>query len=326
MNILIITPNTIDTTSFYRAWGVFPNIARTMGDINLITDKGKSMSWVDIGQMDLIYMHRPYTIEQYNFAQYAKEMKVPLWVDFDDDLTSIPEWMSFYNLYMQETTQKIIAGIISMADVVTTSTQALANRFTKLNTMIQVIPNALNDDIFSTDQLPYSEKKVVLWRGSETHHMDLMHFTEAIASCVTREEWEWMYFGFNPWFLPKTKHIPVMDPVMYFRTMKSIHPAVMFVPLIKDTFNQCKSNINWLEATMSGSIALVPDWEVWDVPGVFRYEDTKTFGVELQYLMSGESYFVRKQSYQASWDYIKDNLLLSIVNKQRVQLIEMLVK
>jgi hypothetical protein len=117
-----------------------------------------------------------------------------------------------------------------------------------------------------------------------------------------------------------------MDPVMYFRTMKVLTPAVMFVPLIKDTFNQCKSNINWMEATLSGSVALVPDWESWNAPGVFKYQDTQTFEAELQYLMSAESFFVRRQAYQASWDYIRENLLLSEVNKQRIQLIEMLVK
>ena len=326
MNILIITPNPIDTTSFYRAWGVFQNLVRTMGDIHLLSDKGRSMTWVDINQVDLIYMHRPFTIEQLKFAQYAKEMKVPLWIDYDDDLTSIPHWMSFYELYMSDTTQHIMAEIIGMADVVTVSTEALKERLKGLNTMMQVIPNALNDDILPSKPLPYSDKKIVMWRGSETHHMDLMHFTQSIQQCVVKEEWEWYYFGFKPWFLPMTRHIPVMDPVMYFRTMRSISPSVMFVPLINDIFNQCKSNINWLEATQCGAVALVPDWQTWNVPGAIQYKDTEDFTELLKYLMSGESYFQRKNSYEASWDYITENLLLSEVNKQRVQIIEMLTK
>jgi hypothetical protein len=326
MNILIVTPNQIDTTSYYRAWGVFPQITRAMPDIHLLSDKGRSMTWVDINQMDLVFMHRPYTLDQLNFAMYAKEMGVPLWVDYDDDLTSIPEWMSFYQTYMNEQTQKLIQTFLSVADVVTVSTQALAERFKSVARLLDVIPNALNDDFLLKETPVYSDKKIVMWRGSETHHVDLLNYSDQIKSCLTRDDWEWMYFGYNPWFLPKTKHIPVMDPVMYFKTIRSIAPSVMFTPLVDDTFNRCKSNINWMEATMAGAVALVPGWDTWTVPGAIQYKDQADFAELLKYLMSGESFFVRKQSHEASMQFIRDNLLLSKVNEKRMAIIEMLAR
>ncbi len=324
MNILIITPNPIDTTSFYRAWGVFPFLAKEH-NITLISDRGKSLTWVDIAQMDIVYMHRPFTIEQLNFAQYVKEMKIPLWVDYDDDLTSIPAWMSFYQTYMNDNTQKIIKAVIGIADIVTVSTSELKRRYADLNELIEVIPNAFNDYILG-DFMPYNSKKIVMWRGSETHHVDLMNFKDDIEKCINREDWEWQYFGFNPWFLPKTKHIPVMDPVMYFRTMRSINPGVMFVPLIDDTFNRCKSNINWLEATYAGAACLVPDWEEWNHTGTFTYKDHDSFVQQLTFLMSPESALVRKTAYQQSVDEINRNFGLSKVNNARLEIINFLKK
>ena len=326
MNILIITPNPIDTTSFYRAWGVFPYLSRRMDGLNLITDKNRQMTWADIAQMDLVYMHRPFALEHLKFAQYVKEMKIPLWMDYDDDLTSIPEWMSFYQTYMTEQTQKIIATLIGLADVLTVSTQALKDRFQSLNKAITIIPNALNDFIFDTNPMPYNANKIMMWRGSETHHVDLLTFSETIKKSVNKEDWEWQYFGYNPWFLPKTRHIPTMDPIMYFRSIRSINPGVMFVPLVDDTFNRCKSNINWLEATYAGSVCLVPEFESWDVRGVFRYATIAEFSALLEFLMSPESILLRKSHYLASWEHIKDNYLLSVVNGKRKAIIKQLVK
>lgn len=323
MNILVITPSPIDTTSFYRAWGVLPYLK---GDIHLISDKGKQMSWVDIAQMDIIFMHRPYTVEQLRFARYAKEMHIPLWMDYDDDLTRIPEWMSFHSMYMNDETQQIIKALIGIADVVTVSTPDLAARFSELNKTIFTIPNALNDYMLDTTPAPYPEKKIILWRGSETHHMDLFAYVEHIRKCITREDWEWTYMGFNPWYLPKTRHIPTMDPIMYFRTLKSLQPGLMFVPLIDDTFNRCKSNIAWLEATYAGAVCLVPEWESWNQKGSMKYDGGAEFETQLQWLMSGESIFVRKAAYEQSWNTIHESLLLSKVNQQRETVINLLKK
>lgn len=325
MNILIVTPQPVDTTSWYRAWGVFPELVKLgkkLGvDINLFSDKGKQFAWNDINQMDLIYMHRPYTLAHLKFAVYCKDMNKKIWMDYDDDLTSIPEWMPFYETFMNQDTLNVVWKLISLADVLTVSTKALGERLRKESYV--VVPNAYNDYLLSPD-CKYSESNTVMWRGSDTHFMDLFSFTPQIREQYEsfKEQWVWTYFGYNPWFLPKHHHIPVMDPVMYYKKIRELAPNVMFVPLVNNGFNQCKSNINWIEATMAGAVCLVPKWESWDTPGSYKYTDAESFNQGLYFLLSDD--YEKKAAWEESMNYIVDNLLLSSVNNSRLNILDKL--
>jgi hypothetical protein len=167
-----------------------------------------------------------------------------------------------------------------------------------------------------------------MWRGSDTHHVDLMQFSDAIRSCMNRDDWEWMFFGYNPWFIPKTRHIPTMDPVMYFRTIRQINPGVMYVPLVDNVFNRCKSNINWIEGTMAGAVVLIPNFESWEWSSntdALVYQDSENLTERLSWLMNGESQLLRRRIHQEAVQYIRENLLLSKVNQQRIEIIEQLI-
>ena len=134
--------------------------------------------------------------------------------------------------------------------------------------------------------------------------------------------WSWVFIGDRPWFvdyMDKTKVnvVPGMDIIDYMMFMKKISPAIQIVPLHPCDFNLKKSNIAMIEGTYAGAVTVAPDWLEWKHPGVNNY--TNNFGKTVENLINNEK-DLQKQ-YSQTYNYIKENLLLSKVNNLRKDLL-----
>jgi hypothetical protein len=338
--ILIVTPVPHDSTSLYRAFGVFQNLKKH-ADIELVNLAGNpSVTWVDLIQADILFMHRPFQPAQLSLAQYCRKLGKPLWVDFDDDLLHVPDHMTFAPIYQNPENINALVECTKMADVVTVTTTGLRDVYSKINPNVQIIPNALNDDLFGKmrETIPENDEKIVGWRGSETHFMDLMVHADAINAAIqsTRGQkkatiinirsgknmvkpWEWVFMGFRPFFINGIKHVPVSDPMPYFENIRRINPKIMMVPLIDNTFNRCKSNINAIEAYFSGAVPLVPDWPEWNVPGAVKYKNPAEFGALLDALIRGD--YKLEQRVAEGWNWVWENRL-SVTNIKRAEILK----
>lgn len=330
-NILFITPSPSDATSWYRAWGPFGALRKENPGINLVTGVNK-FTWPVFQMTDIAFMQRPYSNSHVKIAKMAKENKNKLWVDYDDDLFSVPGDNPAFGIYNSEETQKNIATIIAMADVVTVSTMFLKRRLERLNENIVVVNNGINDFILDDfDPKPFSDRpKFFNWRGSNTHQRDILSNSEAILNLEKKsweKKWKWHWIGYNPWFLTEhfknEGHAITSDPLdvmEYHHFIKKLQPTCQIVPLADNKFNRSKSNIAWLEATWSGAITIAPNWEEWRKPGVLTYSDVEGFGNQMELAMAmndGELESMLKASRQE----IAENYLLSKLNKIRENVI-----
>jgi hypothetical protein len=133
-----------------------------------------------------------------------------------------------------------------------------------------------------------------------------------------------MFMGFSPWFLSETNnkgHIPSLDIVPYMKTLFDMAPSCLHVPLHDNTFNRCKSNIAWIEASFAGTVSVVPAW--WNVPGALPYTDGASYYEAIKSVIKGEIDKVKMNA--ESWEFITDTLLLSKVNNERIQIINSLI-
>jgi hypothetical protein len=144
-----------------------------------------------------------------------------------------------------------------MADMVTTSTEALSNYiYNLLGVKCETINNGI--DLNKYPILPYNNNGATIWRGSETHKTDLREFREVFESIETEIE----FWGFDPVrsspYLNVNKSIYVkgLDPIVYFNTLRAKNISTILSYLIDDEFNRCKSNIAWIEATMCGAVCM----------------------------------------------------------------------
>lgn len=319
----MVCPEFNDSTSFYRAAGPFSQLRKIM-DIELKLPR--QISWSDILLCDAVFSLRPCSPEHLKLICAAKDLKKPVWVDFDDDFSSIPKANPASKVYNNDKVQSCVKDCISLADIVTVTTGFLKERLAILNKNIVVVPNAIDTDILPPRQK--ESNQVVLWRGSATHDEDLNFYTTEIVEIAKKyPNMSFEFLGFPFWNtmnqMPKenTKILSPVDIPVYFHALSTIRPKVMQVPLMDSPFNRSKSNIAYLEGCYGGAVTLAPDWNEWRHPGCVGYKSKDDYWYQLEQIIQMSPSDAMSAS-ASGWEYILDTLTLSKVNKIRKEILE----
>lgn len=313
-NIAVLSYSGGDACQYYRGLGILNELRHY--DIST-TRIQNAASWLELSASDIGFMQRPYLPQHVALAKLVKQ-QMPLWIDYDDLLTALPESNPSYVTYAAKEVRESIEHLSQLADVVTVSTEALKTHLGRED--IRVIPNAYNDYRLPTERnVVERENKIVLWRGTNSHAGDIFTHKDALNALIRHNpDVHFLFLGFLPWMLdlsaPNIDHMPAKDMYEYFQFVDKLAPDVTIVPLEDEIFNQCKSNIAWLETARSGTITVAPFWESWAVPGVYAYEDD-FFDTAHGALTEGEKWW-------GGWDYIQNNLLLSEINRLRAKVVD----
>lgn len=329
VKVLVNCPNPQDATSLYRGVGPLGTLRRQ--DDRIQIESAMEYYWGTFKLHDLLFIQRPYNAKHLMAIQMAKDNNVPVWIDYDDDLFSVPQSNPAHRVYNKDDVRKTVATCIATADVVTVSTQYLKDQFQKgpqaLNKDIRVIPNAFDDDLLRYRTKPNQERRrLMAWRGSNTHQSDLHSCLPQIVDAVNKDStWTWLFQGDAPWFLTSKLgnnaiFAEPLDPIVYFKQMHEMKPSVMIVPLEDNTFNRSKSNIAWMESAFFGGMTIAPQWDEWKRPGCVNYASPDEFGRAIQDIMKGV--YNPTDMAEEAWAYIQENLLLSRVNEMRLQVIQ----
>jgi hypothetical protein len=340
INAILNIPNHHDATCFYRMAGPFAQMRKTYPEMQLSLQMHQHYSFTPCMMADVAVFQRPSTAAELDAIRIFKRLGVPVIVDYDDLLFSVPTDNPAHAMYMNRETRDTIVAIVREADCVWVSTKELKRCLqlpnAVLNERVYVVPNALDDLHLvrgkRTNPRPPNERQpAVLWRGSQTHHRDVMEFAPEMQRVAEKfPQWSFVFAGWNPWFLTdvmRDKQAITSGPLPVGEFMDFVYatgPQVGMVPLHDSRFNRCKSNIAWLEMTWAGAACLVPDWEEWRNPGAVTYRTPEDFMAGLVSLLEMKP-GQRDELNRMSWDHIEKNFLLSRVNGIRAATIEALV-
>lgn len=319
MKIRTISPQIIGACNYYRNMGV-------LSKLDLTLEYSDIFEWHTLLDVDILFLERPYTDNHLLAIKYAKDFNLKIWIDYDDNLFCLPEWNPSYSIFNQQAVQDNIKKCCESADIITVPTIKLKEEFLKYNKNIEIVPNAHNDFNFPLEFNP-SKNQTIFWRGSDTHRVDLQYVLKSMVEVNKNNlEWTWEFIGKGLWFVTdyiqnKIVH-PELNIIPYFTRIKKINPAIWIVPLFPLPFNQAKSNCAWIESTYAGAVCLAPDTEEWHRPGIINYVDPEDFKNKLQLLIDNPD--KRLKNYTSSYEYVKKNLVLSHVNKQREDIINKL--
>jgi hypothetical protein len=346
-------PGPNDGTSLLRGYG--PLNAMLKEDLRLELVQPPSlpsgdweMNWAWLTSCDALFMQRPFTPKHAQVIVMAKMAGLPVWVDWDDDLCSVPAYNPKADLYVPEVVRPNIDRITRLADMVTVSTEALLKSRTEaLGKLLQadgnrgpstagkmpaelgkvrVIPNAC---MWPFSDLPRCKR--ISWRGGASHDGDLMHVLPTLNELSRAPQlslWKWLFIGDINWMVPDAipqanfEHDPGADVYLYMRIFQQLAPFVHIVPFANNPFNRARSNLAWLEATSAGAVVLAPDWEEWRRPGIINFRDMDEFKARLKVICSQfRSADGVHPNVHESRRFISENLLLPVVNRMRWDLL-----
>lgn len=326
MKVLVTVSNPDEACSFYRACGPWSALAKKHRDVQVVYSKNPM--WADIRQVDLVYVQRAASQDYLKIVLTAKDLGVPVWLDYDDDLINLPRDNPNFHYYSRHT--NLLKELVGMADLVTVTTRALQRSLSQYSKNVEVIPNALDEVLIKWRSFE-ARNKIVMWRGTATHTRDVGSVApELVANARAFQEYQWLFLGADPcaWqvseLMPKvTRLTEQMNPLTFFRTMITLAPEVLVAPLHDCPFNRAKSNIAAIEGALAGAAIIAPDWEEWRIPGVVTYKNSDEFKELLSRMLSGQINTNLKA--QETWNYVRDELSLSLVNERRLRLARELV-
>lgn len=319
MNVLFLSYKRSDSCSFYRSAGIAADLRRKTPHNITTMEWEAGLDWAAITSYDLIMFQRPYNKTSLSLLSYIKACNIPVWIDYDDNLLEIPPENKAFDAYGDEERDSI-KKMLTLADVVTVTTDELKHAFSQWSDNIQVIPNAFNDLIFQRPAKLPKRNNSVLWRGTDTHIYDIMTFAGAINKVAADfKDTQFLYMGYRPWFLDSVNNgfVKSQDIIVYFQSLIKLAPKIMQVPLHDNIFNRCKSNIACLEGAYAGAISIVPSW--WDIPSCLSYTDEQSYYDALYAVLCGNVDIVALN--KISWEWIMDNLRLSKINVLRLQIL-----
>jgi hypothetical protein len=335
ITILVCIPDANDVTSFYRGIGPLAALRKTSDVVlnYIVMNQKIDRSMVQL--CDIAFFQRPFLAEHVQAMQLCKDLSRPVWVDYDDDLFTVPSDNPTQRIYGRAEIQGHVQSLIDMADCVSVSTEFLKGRlqhYTKSKDKFFVIENGMDLNLFKRPKEMPKRENLIMWRGSPTHHRDVMSVADQIMKVYEkRTDYSWEFVGDRLWFLtdrmdPKRAKVTPPQPVeAYTRYIFNQHPRVWVTPLHDNVFNWSKSNIAWIEATYAGAVSVAPMMREWMQPGVFNYDFKKESKARFEdALLTAMDLSDEEQAkkVEASWDKVVTYYNLEVQNKKRMELIK----
>jgi hypothetical protein len=333
INILEIDPDTNSAMSMYRGRLPLIRLCKKYRDIQF-TPGGRNVSteWDFLNLFDIVFMMRPTEVHHLNIIKACNNFNIPVWIDYDDLLTNIPQDNPAYFVHYNSKDYKaVIDQILMRCTFATFSTKKLmetmAPNILKKST---VIPNAMDLEMFRKPKLIGTGDRI-LWRGGTTHKRDIYEFSGPIRETLRGSGWIAEFMAYNPIEITEyidCEYTPYMNKADYFNRMANMNSKISIVPLSHKEgdiqFNQSKSNIAWMESTYAGMAVLAPNWDEWRRPGIVNYTDKKDFAQKLNSMMNGE--YDLESLRQASWNFIRTEISLEKTNVIRYELLKQHLK
>lgn len=168
----------------------------------------------------------------------------------------IDNWIDGKNIDLEKNIKKMAAfeEILAIADMVTVTTDILAEVYKPYNSNVVVLPNCVDTDIWQSLPLKEVDEIRLFWSGGSSHFEDLCMIQDVIPAVIKKySNVKLVLLGqkFDGPLLnvPKDRiefHPWTPTPAYPYKTA-ILNPTIGLIPLVDNEFNRRKSSIKWLE-------------------------------------------------------------------------------
>lgn len=255
-SILIIEPPGITGVSWWRIHQPFMHIERQYGEYYSIKRTSKQVSNEDLMYADIVFISRPCTELDVKIIKRAKAFDCLILLDFDDDILNVPIGHTLLMEFAEFA--PAIKECMAMADWIWCSTDALRYVCDAIGRS-EVIKNAVTPEQIERATLaPWT--RTAAWRGTHSQFHDLFAQRHFFTDNHHKADF-WRWLGYIPPFEEIEKTVFegqrwTQDTAGYILGLHKMQCNWLWKPLKDHPFNDAKSNIAWLEATISGAVCV----------------------------------------------------------------------
>ena len=182
--------------------------------------------------------------------------------EIDDDVFNVDQvnWMA-YGSYSRADTQDAVAHAAQVADLVTVTTEPLAEVMRQHNPNVAVLPNCVPDELL-THERPRRDRVVLGWAGGASHAWDMHMVAQPLRRFIDRNpavELHLIGTDYGP-TIERSRRYTAWDedPWGYYR---NIDFDIGIAPLADSPFNRSKSAVKALEYAALGIPVVASDVE-----------------------------------------------------------------
>lgn len=209
----------------------------------------------DLFGSDVVILSRPNDQKTLDYVKRAKDIGLSKIIyDLDDAITNLPFYHDQFVYHRNRT--NIAHQLFELSDLFWVSTDALRYEVGDLNRAM-VVPNAVYEWDLPHEASP--DRGLWMWRGKGMQKEDVYQAGVEVYEQIKAKPRRWVFWG----CLPNIGHLDNViveeydtDTQSYFAKLKNARFNGVWKPLVECHFNDCKSNISWIEATMSGGVCL----------------------------------------------------------------------
>jgi hypothetical protein len=271
INVHVLEYPLLSNVAYWRLFRPIQVIRRLYPGVFNFQVLKKGMDFSHILNSDIIISPRPGQLPYVSeYILKAKKNGVSFIVDLDDDLLNLPRHHDIFHDYKEgEPAREEALKILDLADIFWYSTPKFLETYGKTyGKPGMVIPNAVLPGDLPNGPAP--DRGVWTWRGRAAQIHDLIGAGWDWYEEIKEKPKLWVFLGFDPPLrhavnTDSVRHIS--DPQEYFEKWKALGANGVWKPIINHPFNDHKSNIAWIEATIAGGVCLTnyagkPGWEL----------------------------------------------------------------
>lgn len=344
LKVQVLSGNSTDACSLYRCFGPFQYMHRN-DEVELI-DKDM-VGWRHSSMAHILFVQRPHIASELAAMETAKNLGIPVIVDYDDPLAQVPVYNPTWQKLKAD--QSYIANTrkaLHLADKIWVSTPALKESFLRDDprlapSKIEVISNGWNFRDWKFMDKP-SDGYRFIWRGTNTHDKDLWEITEPLADAILQAgatgadpsvargahgEGNHMYsimciggpfwMSLEEWAEQEIDtEVHSMSPfVNMLALMRRSRARFGLVPLSDNLFNNCKSNIAALEYLACGQLPITASRDEFvRIPGIIASDNYASSLAAAMGMSDGD----RHARWRLAAEWMRDECRLEQRNKERM--------
>jgi glycosyltransferase involved in cell wall biosynthesis len=198
---------------------------------------------------DNVFSVSPFSPHYVDYGTEEAKMRLP-----NGDMVDL--WKDGHNIDLKKN-KKMLEGVkacLERADMVTTTTDFLADNFRQYNQNVRVLPNCV--DLNEFQRIDRNDDEVrIFWSGGWSHYEDWFLLKDVLPVVMKKyKNARLVLMGFK--FDSTLKEIdPAQiryidkwtDSVAYSYRLSLVSPDISIIPLKDTYFNWCKSPIKWVE-------------------------------------------------------------------------------